>query len=99
MKKPILRPDSVRVLSFIWRRAGAGSRPITPDDACDALDGYATRKDVSELVRKRILTMIHCGRSEYKNEPIKPDWKICGYDWTVKFTDLGLDLFNRRIAA
>lgn len=51
--------------------------------ASDVLDGYATRSELDDLIRRRLLTVIHYDDDE--SPPIRRE--LCGSTWSVDLTE------------
>lgn len=54
--------------------------------ASDVLDGAVYRSEIDELIRKRLIRVIHDGAG-------LPDDPLCGGEWTVHLTERAIKLF------
>lgn len=55
------------------------------DVASDALDGLVTRQEVDDLVRRRLLEIVHYSKAEVGGELWQTD--LCGGRWSVNMTE------------
>ncbi|MBS4016806.1 MAG: hypothetical protein KGZ68_01095 [Dechloromonas sp.] len=85
--KPRLRPSSLpwlaRVMDYAVRYDCFRNRQMLMDSISDALDGWALRREIADIVKAGIAV-------EIKLEP--GDHTLAGVTWTL--TDYGADLFE-----
>ena len=92
--KPHIRLESVRLLCDIDRYIREFDKPgydrrWLPSAASDVLDGAVDREEIDDLIRRRLLTVIHDGETdEYGTSD-----SLCGNGWTVHLTERAIKAF------
>lgn len=92
MEKPRLRASSAKWICEIDNHIRScnirGPVERFRDAASDALDGYALRSELDDLIRRGFLTVCRYGFDDSMGRDINRDRdpKMCGTSWTVDTT-------------
>lgn len=70
-----------------------GAAANMADIACDVLDGWATRDEIDDLVRRGFLAVVRYRRSECDGWLWEMDRRTCGTRWSVVATEKMLRTF------
>lgn len=89
------RASSARWLNWIDRHIRAcnirGPLSRFTDVAADALDGHVTKKDLSDLIKRRLLVVVRYGYDDSEKwgpDPMRRmDPELCGTCWSVNPTE------------
>jgi hypothetical protein len=86
MKKPKIRASSAKWFNEIDRyiRQYNLQGEMVTHAASDVLDGWATREELTDLIKGRLLRVIRFSRDRDS---------ICGGSWTVGLTDKAIRIF------
>lgn len=74
-------PWLIAIDQYIRQYNITGARGLY-EAASDVLDGWALRHEIDDLVRRKLLTVVPTGESDYRF-----DMSLCGMTWTVGLTD------------
>lgn len=88
--KPKIKLASLKYLCEIDRyiQQYKPERRYLQNSASDVLDGAVDREEIDDLVRRRLLSVIHYHDDE--------DWQpigLCGSSWSVHLTDRAIQCF------
>lgn len=97
--KPLIRVSSVKWVAAIDAHIrhcnirGPFSRFI--DVAADVLDGWALRSELDDLIRRRLLVIVHYGFDDSTGPDLRrhSDPALCGTSWSVNPTERMIRLF------